>query len=215
MATMKLPPLSSLQWLRGSTAELTHDVRLCVLIQPNCPGCITHAIPTANKLFHSPERRGFDIYSISTAFEDFDDNTVEATRELLQGNLVGKDSRRALGTSSTTNIPEFPVAHDILTDKAKASPELLAMALEATKSNARQQASSMGIPPAVLEQALDRVTKDALPEKIASVFYTVRAQGTPTWIIHKADGQVVDVQFGHSSDEQLIGWVDQMKNKYT
>lgn len=168
-----------------------------------------HAIPTANTIFNSPERRDFDVYCISTAFEDFDCNTVESTNQLLNGELVGA-SRQALG-STTVNIPTMPVARDTVTETSQASPELRSMALESTKHNARQQAAAMGIPRDKLELALGQMGMQVMPEKIATVFYTVRAQGTPTWIVHKADGEVLGFRFGHYSDEQLISWVNQVR----
>lgn len=166
----------------------------------------------ANNIFHNNHKRDFDIYSISTAFEDFQYNTAENACLLLEGKLVG-ESRQALG-DTTNNIPVIPMAHDIVTDTADASPELLTMALESTKSNARQQAPSIGIPPHLLEQALSQMGVDSLPEKIATVFYTVRAQGTPTWILHKADGEVLDTpRFGHYSQEELVDWIDRVVRK--
>lgn len=204
---MKLPPLSSLDWLQGSPAELTHDLRLCVLIQPNCPGCIQHAIPTANNLLLS-NHQNFDVYCISTAFENFDLNTFGNANKLLQGQLVGESQRVLGGTTTENGVPVMPLAHDTVVCKSEASESLIALALEATKQNARQQASILGIPSDKLEQVLSQLNSaEVLPEKIARVFYTVRAQGTPTWILHNSAGTVLDCRFGHYNNEQLLDWI--------
>lgn len=91
---MLLPSLESLLWLQGSPADLSNDIRLGLLIQPNCPGCHMHAVPLANELY-ALQGRNFDIYCISTAFEDFEYNTIESAEALVKtGRLVGISKRR-------------------------------------------------------------------------------------------------------------------------
>lgn len=82
------------------------------------------------------------------------------------------ESQCMLGSITEDGIPAMPFAHDSVVNKSETSDTLLAMALDAAKQNARQQASSMGIPWDRLEQALSQITSEALPEKIARVFYT-------------------------------------------
>eukprot|EP00529_Nitzschia_sp_RCC80_P027050 CAMPEP_0113514746 /NCGR_PEP_ID=MMETSP0014_2-20120614/40574_1 /TAXON_ID=2857 /ORGANISM="Nitzschia sp." /LENGTH=287 /DNA_ID=CAMNT_0000411265 /DNA_START=147 /DNA_END=1010 /DNA_ORIENTATION=- /assembly_acc=CAM_ASM_000159 len=50
----KVPDLQSLIWLRGSAADVTTTgkrLKLAVMIQPNCPGCMMHALPVGNNLW--------------------------------------------------------------------------------------------------------------------------------------------------------------------
>jgi hypothetical protein len=51
----KLPNLETLIWLRGTAADVTSTggrrLRLAVMIQPNCPGCMMHALPVGNNLW--------------------------------------------------------------------------------------------------------------------------------------------------------------------
>ena len=101
------------------------------------------------------KERDFDLYCISTAFEQ-----SKMRKKRLQGQLVGA-SYKALG-SPTRNIPVVPVAHDVVVCKPDASEELIVIALESTKHNARKQ----GVPHNKLEEALSKVGIEVLPEKI-------------------------------------------------
>ena len=199
----RLPDPSELTWIQGSPSDLTHDHKLMLIIQPNCPGCHIHAIPLANALFQS--KHDFDIYCVSTVFEDFDLNTEETARLLLSGKHVG-DARAKLG-EVVKNVPCMPFAHDIVVPKTEASIELKNMALEASKSNARDQLQGH-MSSGILELQLSRAGFDILPDKIARVFYTVRAMGTPTWVLHTAEGQVLAREFGQFNDEEeLLKWI--------
>jgi hypothetical protein len=126
-----LPELSQLQWIQGGppASGERHPLHLSLIIQPNCPGCHTHALSSLIELHrwwmqqrqqhdvgveglvdeakHEIEASDGDedvmsahalssllsrisyIYCVSTAFEDFELNTVESTRGLLEGKTVG------------------------------------------------------------------------------------------------------------------------------
>jgi hypothetical protein len=64
-------------------------LNIMLVMQVNCPGCFLYAIPALTKLY---ERFAGEMsfYILSTAFEDFDLNTPENTRRLVeQGEMVG------------------------------------------------------------------------------------------------------------------------------
>lgn len=199
-----VPPLEGLQWLQGSLSEdITHDVQLLLLVQPNCPGCHMHALPAANELVSS--KQDFDVYCVSTAFEDFEFNTIDTAKLLLQGDLVG-DAKEKLGTK-TKDVPAMPFAYDEVTDRADLSPELLELALESSKQNTREQMEGQ-VHPGVLEKMLHQANKEMLlPEKVARFFWSVRAVGTPMWVLHKRSGEVIDRKFGQHSAGQLLEWI--------
>jgi hypothetical protein len=200
-----VPPLDTLEWLQGSPSQdITHDVQLLLLIQPNCPGCHVHALPVANELASS--KQNFDIYCVSTAFEDFEFNTLESAKLLLHhGRLVGV-AKEQLG-NITEHMPLMPMAYDDVMDKSALSPEMLQVALQAAKQNTREQMTGK-IQPGVLEKMLDQAHPDVLlPEKVARVFWSVRALGTPMWILHRRSGEVIDRKFGQHSSKELLEWI--------
>lgn len=201
---LEAPPLEELQWLQGSPSEdFTHDIQLMLLIQPNCPGCHMHALPAANELMMSKQE--FDIYCVSTVFEDFEFNTLENARLLLQGDLVGV-AKQQLGPK-TKNIPTMPVAYDDVIDREDLTEGLLALSLESSKQNTREQMEGK-VHPGRLEKMLHQATTEMLlPEKVARVFWSVRAFGTPMWVIHRRSGEVIDRKFGQRSAKELLSWI--------
>jgi hypothetical protein len=210
MPEMMLPPLESLLWLQGSPADLGSEIQLGLLIQPNCPGCHMYALPLANDLYASKER-DFDIYCVSTAFEDFKYNTIESAQALVQdGRLVGASKQR-LGKAAPS-IPTMPFAYDTIVEKADAPESLLQMALDATKENAREELGA-DLQTRLTEAALARFGTEVLPLKIAHTFYAVKAMGTPTWFVHTKGGDILDCKFGHKTQDELLKWVDDAKSR--
>ena len=217
-----LPDLNALQWVQGSPSEFTHRKRLMVLIQPNCPGCLKHAVPVLNDLYQS--KQNFDMYCVSTAFEDFQYNTVENIAGLIRDGLLVGDSKIAFGDDDIApirSIPLLPVAHDVVIPKEDATKELLDLALEATKQSAREQLLSSStkqlsspnhsIHPGVLEKHLSQLGYDVLPERIAQIFWTVRASGTPMWVVHNSDNnEVLGRRFGVQTKESIVSWIEEL-----
>ena len=198
-------------WLQGGNSEMTQDVMVMFLRQPNCPGCILHGLPVANQLAASSSNL-FDVYCLATAFEDFRYNTINNTDELLRGRLHGASAQK-LGPK-TTNIPVMPVAYDHVVDTKRANPAMQQMALQTMKLNAKEQLVNMGMPPEKVQMAVqalnDRCGVEALPEKLAEVFWNVRAQGTPTWVVHRANGQILGVRFGFLDEAGVVEWVNSL-----
>lgn len=93
--------------------DFTLDSTTLVLVfQVNCPGCFSYALPLAEAIHQESSRLGLSVKALSTAFEDFDLNTRENTRSLVErGTLVGA-TRRALGRDSYGGTISFPVGVD-------------------------------------------------------------------------------------------------------
>lgn len=94
-------------------------LNLLVVFQVNCPGCFLHALPMAGRIHEAFAARGLVTLGLSTAFEDFQENSLENTRRLLRdGALVGATAawfaERGV-TKREFEIP-FPVAFDHLTE---------------------------------------------------------------------------------------------------
>lgn len=79
--------LSTEQVLQGDFT--IRSINLMLIFQVNCPGCFIYALPLAAKLYEKYCDL-INILGLSTAFEDFDLNTADNTRKLLQsGEMVG------------------------------------------------------------------------------------------------------------------------------
>jgi len=80
-------------WVQGAEpaiSELAGQVILIEMIQVNCPGCFLHALPEVIRLHEKYGTQGLKVFAIATAFEHFEQNTLENLQRLLQhGELIG------------------------------------------------------------------------------------------------------------------------------
>ena len=68
-----------------------HKLNLLLTFQVNCPGCFSYALPLFNKLLEEYPKEEVSFLALSTAFEDFDKNTLANTKNLVHtGKLVGE-----------------------------------------------------------------------------------------------------------------------------
>ena len=195
-----------LTWLSGSHDQLASEYQLLLLIQPNCAGCVVNSIPVANAIAASTN--DFDTYCVSTAFEDFDYNNVESARALLNGNLRG-DAANKLGYT-TSNIPQMPFAHDYMVKRDDADEDFKEWALHVMLQSAHAQLQALNYSEAKIHRKLDGVSYNALPEMLAELFWSVKAEGSPTWVVHKNNGEVMDVRFGYMDEKQIRQWVGRL-----
>ena len=64
-------------------------INLILIFQVNCPGCFIYALPLIANL-HKKYQGRINILGLSTAFEDFELNTIENTQKLLKsGEMIG------------------------------------------------------------------------------------------------------------------------------
>ena len=97
--------------------DMALDSRTLLLVfQVNCPGCFTYALPLAEAIHQDSNRLGLRVKALSTAFEDFELNTPDHTRLLVEkGTLVG-ETRKSLGTDTYDGTISFPVGFDAQMD---------------------------------------------------------------------------------------------------
>src|SRR5689334_13018354 len=93
-------------------------LNLLLVFQVNCPGCFAYALPVALRIYEDYKNKGLTVLALSTAFEDFDLNTLGNTIRLIEkGEVVGETQKmleRAGYPKFPLSIP-FDVAFDELT----------------------------------------------------------------------------------------------------
>lgn len=118
------PELQVSEWVQGGPINLKDfqgKVVVVEVFQVNCPGCFIYGIPEAIDNYNKYKNDGVIILGLATAFEDFDKNTVENLRLLLnEKKVIGEtlttltyQSKLLDGGILTYSIP-FPVAMDKL-----------------------------------------------------------------------------------------------------
>ena len=61
-----------------------NKINILLVFQVNCPGCFSYALPLFNKLFRNNKTEDVSFLALSTAFEDFDKNTLVNTKKLVE-----------------------------------------------------------------------------------------------------------------------------------
>ncbi len=118
------PALQVSEWVQGGPINLKDyqgKVVVVEVFQVNCPGCFIYGIPEAIDNYNKYKNDGVIILGLATAFEDFDKNTVENLRLLLNEKKVIGETLTTLTYQSklldegmlTYSIP-FPVGMDKL-----------------------------------------------------------------------------------------------------
>lgn len=93
---------------------------LILVFQVNCPGCFLHALPTAESIHRERHRNGLTVVGLSTAFEDFELNTIANTRALLERSEFVGEMKHHLAEHGIETYPEaitFPIACDAGMDR--------------------------------------------------------------------------------------------------
>lgn len=118
------PELKVSEWVQGGPITLKDyqgKVVVVEVFQVNCPGCFIYGIPEAIDTFQKYKNNDVVVLGLATAFEDFDKNTLENLKLLLEENKVIGETLTTLTYQSrllnegklSYSIP-FPVGMDVL-----------------------------------------------------------------------------------------------------
>jgi len=197
----KAPNLKISDWVQGLETNFDQEkdhVVLAEVFQVNCPGCFLYGIPEAINIYNKFKDDGVRVFGVATAFEDFDKNTLDNLKLLLQTGEVIGDTKQALGQHDKIDgsklqykIP-FPVGMDSLKKTAEdVSQERIMEFIYNQLPNFDSQ------PDDYKKQIIQR-TKDYMKTKEyeAETFEMYSLQGTPSSIIVDRKGILRNVSFG-------------------
>ena len=114
-------PIATSEWVQGNPTQLEQllgQVVLVEIFQVNCPACFLYSLPQAIDLHHRYKNKGLAVIGIATAFEDFNLNTLDNLKLLINENIVIGETKRILqehGRLIDGRLPfhiPFPVAMD-------------------------------------------------------------------------------------------------------
>ncbi len=187
------------------------DINVVLVFQVNCPGCFSYALPLFNKLYHRFNQDNISLLGLSTAFEDFDKNTMAHTESLIKtGELIG-ETKQFMNQRNIDILPytlDFPIAMDLIEDKI-GRIDLAVDAIctlnpnfkiwpEFEKTKLRQQIISY----------LNRL------EKVPLTFTLNQLQGTPSFIVFNKAYEVLFHTFGHIEYEEIANKIAQFNSDY-
>lgn len=175
------------------------ELNFLFVFQVNCPGCFIYGIPTVNSLYQEFSSK-LSFLGMSTAFEDYDFNTKDNTKRLLNtGEIVG-ETKRYFAKQSYNKFPvdiDFPVAMDAIGDDKF---DLNQAALKICKTNP----SFDQWPKFEQDQLHENVVQYLKSQEKVSLTFTLnQMRGTPTFIVFNSDMEILSHHFGHQSIGQL------------
>jgi len=205
----KAPDLKLGEWVQGMPSNFTQEKDQIVLVevfQVNCPGCFLYGIPEAINIYNKFRDDGVRVWGVATAFEDFDKNTLENLKLLLQTGEVIGDTKQSLAQYGKLDdnklnykIP-FPVAADSLKN---ANGEITEKRIMDYIYN---QLPGFDSQPDDYKKQIKQKVEDHLKSKqfSAETFEMYSLQGTPSSIIVDRKGILRDVSFGQTGNSESI-----------
>ncbi|WP_299292861.1 peroxiredoxin [Nitrosopumilus sp.] len=201
----KAPNFGVSEWVQGAPTNFDQEKDKIVILevfQVNCPGCFMHALPEAVNIYNKYKDEGVRVLGIATAFEDFDKNTLDNLKMLVETGEVIGETKSALsmygqlqeGSKLSYQIP-FPLGMDNLTKTtAEISQEKIMQFIYPQIPEFDSQ------PEDYRNQIIQRV-KDYMKSKeySAETFEKFALQGTPSTIIVDRKGILRDVSFGQTN----------------
>jgi len=197
----KAPNLKISDWVQGLETNFDQEkdhVVLAEVFQVNCPGCFLYGMPEAINIYNKFKDDGVRVLGVATAFEDFDKNTLDNLKLLLQTGEVIGDTKQALGQNGKIDgsklqykIP-FPVGMDSLKKTAEDITQ------ERIMEFIYKQLPNFDSQPDDYKKQIIQRTKDYMKTKEyeAETFEMYSLQGTPSSIIVDRKGILRDVSFG-------------------
>lgn len=201
----KAPNFAVSEWVQGAPTNFDQEKDKIVILevfQVNCPGCFMHALPEAVNIYNKYKDDGVRVLGIATAFEDFDKNTLDNLKMLVETGEVIGETKSALSTHGqlqddnklSYKIP-FPLGMDKLT---KTTGEI---SQEKIMQFIHPQIPEFDSQPEEYRNQIIQRVKDYMRSKeyAAETFEKFALQGTPSTIIVDRKGVLRDVSFGQTN----------------
>jgi len=196
-------------WVQGGPVDfsaLNGSVVLIEVFQVNCPGCFLYSLPKAIQLYEHYHEQGLVIIALATAFEDYDKNTLDNLRKLVEtGEVIGETNKAMNQYGLLENgkvswkIP-FAVGMDrVVPDNEPVSEQRILMYIERILPDFKQL-------PQEHQKTVFNQVEQYMKQKTmtAETFERFSLQGTPSSILFDREGQLIDVSFGQVEHKQSM-----------
>ena len=175
-------------------------LNLMLVFQVNCPGCFLYAIPQVNFLNQKYGDK-ISFYGMSTAFEDFEWNTSEHTRLLVEKGLTIGETKKALARNNraTYNVQiDFPVMFDAITSQQELMQD------DSLERLTRQFTLLNNTPADEVPHIKESVRNYLLHfPKVGYTFINNWLGGTPTYILFNDHLEILGRWFGETPTTNL------------
>lgn len=178
------------------------DLNLMLVFQVNCPGCFMHGFPFASHAHKKFGPQGLKVMALSTAFEDYELNTLDNTKLLLEDGILIGETKKTLNANGYDELPypiEFPIGFDNL--QPMKGQELTAEAVD-KMCETLPEYEQLNFTEKKLVRA--QVKEYLLNKKFsAATFDANDLRGTPSWILYDKDYFIYGKWFGQQSHKEM------------
>ena len=179
-------------------------LNLMMVFQVNCPGCFLQGFPQMIRL-HAKYQGRLSCFALSTAFEDFDLNTTENTKRLLEENYLTGETRKAFDSNNLTWNEAIPFP--VLVDAMIVREEMLQRQfIDRIISNQAQFSGVLEPESEEIKTSLNHYFNHY--QKCGFTFASNLLQGTPTFVLFNAGMDVLLQWFGHVDSQAIEKQLD-------
>ncbi|AXT61097.1 hypothetical protein D1816_12310 [Aquimarina sp. AD10] len=182
------------------------DLNLLLVFQVNCPRCFSYALPYFNKLYNEYKTKDISFLALSTAFEDFDKNTLLHTQNLIKdGTLVG-ETKKMMTQEGFEKLPyplDFPMAMDKI-EKTISDPTDVVDKICNINPN-------YALWPDFEKKMLQNRVKNYLNslDNVALTFTLNQLRGTPSFVLFNSNYEILGEWFGHVQHAVIADKINQ------
>lgn len=182
------------QVLNGSFSP--KKINLLFTFQVNCHGCFSYGFPLVNAI-QDKFQQEIGYLGLSTAFEDFDMNTSEHTKQLVDFGVPVGETKKMLTSQGLTKYPEtldFPIAmdHTVTADELEDNSVVDKICQINPDFHIWAQHDQD-----LLRQKVSHYLRGQ--SKISFTFTVNQFRGTPTFVIFNDKMDILHQWFGHVS----------------
>ena len=122
------PNLQVAEWVQGDPSNIDQQLGQVILIevfQVNCPGCFIGGLPEVIQAYMTFREKPLTVWGLATAFEDYQLNTLDHLKKLVDtGEVVGEtmvalSERDMLSMGRLQYFMPFPIAWDKVVKREK------------------------------------------------------------------------------------------------
>ncbi len=196
-------------WVQGgpvAAKDLAGSVVLVEVFQVNCPGCFLNTLPKAIQLHEKYQDKGLVIIGLATAFEDYDKNTLENLRRLIEtGDVIG-ETLKALKQYGMLTDGKLGWRMPFAVGMDRVVPETEPVTDERVLRYAREFLPTFDELSDEQKQVVLSQVKKYLTQKTmkAETFERFALQGTPSSILFDRNGLLKDVSFGQVAQQETL-----------
>ena len=197
------------EWVQGgkiNVGDFDGSVVLVEVFQVNCPGCFIYSLPTAIQLHEQYNDKGLVVIGLATAFEDYDKNTLENLKKLVNTGEVIGETNKALNQYGLLTDNKVSWRFPFAVGMDRVVPDNEPVTDERILSYIHKILPEFDKLPDEQKQAVIIQVRQYMQQKTmtAETFERFSLQGTPSSILFDRQGQLRDVSFGQVEHKQSL-----------